>query len=228
MFGYPLSDKIIFYDNWHNVYGSQECGFGPAVMRHMSMSHSMFQHLRRIRLVSCSSFLTTERPDSLAIARSQACGRVATLAQSILFIAEHCPLLKSSHLYPRRVKYRVGDQKPRKFGSIASALKCLVDHVPGLEVVGICVEVRLVLISTSGDFISSTRIVEKEDYDLELAKVPTYVREDAVQTWCDTSALEALGYGRIVESVSQDDIELLNVIFAGWEDKASSSDLMRT
>jgi hypothetical protein len=180
IFGYPLSDKMILYDNWHNVYASQEFEFGPVVMRHMSMSRSMFRHLRRIHLVDCCYLYTTERPHPLAIARSQARGRVATLAQSILFIAEHCPLLTSLHVSPNCVRYRFGDQKPRKIGFFTSALKCLVDHVLSLEVVGICVEVVSVLISNSGDFISSEHILAGEDFDLELAKVPSYAQEDAV------------------------------------------------
>jgi hypothetical protein len=224
-FKYTLSDKRIFYDNWHNVYASHRFELGSPTMRRMPMSNSMFQHLCRIRLERYSSSYTIERPHSFAVALKQALGRAAALAQAILFIAEHCPMPISLHVDPCCVRHGRKGVSPVAFGTITSVLRCLVGHLPNLEVVGMCVHATLVLVSTSGDFISSTHGFQAQDLNLELAKVPSYAREDAIQTWCQMSAREAFECDEIVKFVSQDDIEAMNLRFDGWEDMASSSDL---
>jgi hypothetical protein len=115
----------------------------------------------------------------------------------------------------------------KMLGSVTKALQYLVKRHLGLEVIGVRVFDIFVLVSSSGDFIADSRsCYENRDVNLELAKIPAHAREDALQTWCDTSFREALERDEIVRFVLQEDIEDANVMFSGWEDRAMSDQLM--
>jgi hypothetical protein len=179
------------------------------------------------------------RPHSIAVARTQAAEPVATLARSLYFIAEHCPLLLSLHINPRSVSYKHNELNLSTLTAITSALKCLVKHRSNLEVIGVRVYVISVLISTSGDFIGdSHNFYDDHVVNLELDRIPAHAREDVLQTWCDTSFRGALVCDEIVKFVSQEAIEAGglglggstdgrgSIGFGGWEDRARSDPLM--
>jgi hypothetical protein len=210
----------------------------PKIHR-MVMSNLTFGQLRRIRLDSHYCQYEIQRPHLIAVARTQAAEPVATLARSLYFIAEHCPLLLSLHINPRSVSYKHNELNLSTLTAITSALKCLVKHRPNLEVIGVRVYVKSVLISTSGDFIrDSHSFYDNQDVNLELDKIPVHAREDILETWCNTSFREALVYDEIVKFVSQEAIEAGGVGlggstdgrgsigFDGWEDRAMSDPLM--
>jgi hypothetical protein len=133
----------------------------PKIHR-MVMSNLTFGQLRRIRLDSHYCQYEIQRPHSIAVARTQTAEPVATLARSLYFIAEHCPLLLSLHINPRSVSYKHNELNLSTLTAITSALKCLVKHRPNLEVIGVRVYVNpysLALQATSlGTRIASTMI----------------------------------------------------------------------
>jgi hypothetical protein len=173
------------------------------------------------------------------VARTQAAEPVATLARSLYFIAEHCPLLLSLHINSRSVSYKHNELNLSTLNAITSALKWLVKHRSNLEVIGVRVYVIYVLISTAGNLIGDSHsFYDDHDINLELDKIPAHAREDVLETWCDTSFREALVYDEIVKFMSQEAIEAGgeglsgstdgrgSIGFDGWEDRATSDPLM--
>jgi hypothetical protein len=177
----------------------------------MTMSNLTFEYLRYIRLDDSYCPFQIQRPDSISVAGTQAREPMATLARSVYFVVAHCPLLRSLHINPHCVTHKDDDVQIKTLSSVTKALQCLVKHYPDLEVIGVRVLDISVLVSTSGDFIADSRsCYQNRDIDLELAQNPAHAREDALQTWCNTSFREALKCDETAKFVSREDIEDAN------------------
>jgi hypothetical protein len=147
------------------------------------------------------------------------------MAQSVLFIVEHCPLLISLHIGPVSKGHR-GPQDDRyglslrRLASLTLALVEVVQRRPSLEVIGIIAHVIEVYFSASGSFAEvrthwvrdlETSQASRRNIDLQLTDIPMYARKDTVRTWCDKYLRQAIEYDGLVDFVDLTNFECIGV-----------------
>ncbi|KAH7382733.1 hypothetical protein DE146DRAFT_240277 [Phaeosphaeria sp. MPI-PUGE-AT-0046c] len=201
-FRYPLSDRKIYRNSFHSVYGT----FPTMSLKveRMSLACSTFQFMRRLRLESTTYFsrYSVEQPHSALVSKKRRDRHVVLLADSIKFVAKHCPNLVALHIEPARSSaYDEHGVQLSVFTPVIAALKGLVEHCPSLEVVGMIGRTRKVCISTFGQQIATWDWAVKQDHDLVLGHIPVYARPEAVEQWCKSSVQEIIEYNEITEFV---------------------------
>jgi hypothetical protein len=142
-----------------------------------------------------------ERPHAPRISGRQTTRQPAFLFASILFVAEHCPLLVTFHfeIPDQYSSYLRPKPTPIGFRPLGTALQKLVQQCPNLDLVGLSTMVTFVHVSTNGNIINATdRSQNKHHVELRLAAIPRQSREDAVRHWCRTTVKESIEYSEVI------------------------------
>lgn len=154
-FRHPLSEKKIFRNNWHKIYGANPTI--PPKLERMRLACSTFQFIRHLRLDSMAGCrYAVEQPHSWAVSRKRKSHHLALLASSMRFIAKFCPNLVTLRINPARHSHpSTKGVSQAAFTPVLGALKDLVEKCPRVEVVGMIGRTRKVCISTFGQQIAT-------------------------------------------------------------------------
>lgn len=212
-FRHPLSNKKIFRNNWHKIYGADPNT--PPKLERMRLASSTFHFIRHMRLESMeSSRYAVEQPHSWDVSRKRKSYHVALLASSIRFVAKNCPNLVTLHFNPAHQSHpHTKGVSQAAFAPVLLALKKLVESCPNIEVVGMIGWTWRVCISTFGQQVATWDQREKQDHELILRDIPVYARGEAVEQWCKASVREIILHNEITEFVPW------NEFAVGFEEK---------
>jgi hypothetical protein len=176
-------------------------------MERMCLPTSFFEFVRRVRLERPHKHYPVERPHSLHVSTKQTRNHLARVAESVLFVSKHCPMLQSLHFELSDKYWQSKDTTPvQALEPLVLALKHLVECCTSLQVVGAMSRLVLVSVSKDGSIMSSSdpMSISTHDIDLRLDGIKVHAREDVVEQWCRTTLRECIEYTGNVQFVSLD------------------------
>ena len=175
-------------------------GVSKPVLGRMIHACSTFEYLRHVYLGRCYDDYD-EAPHSMRVCKTQVRRPIMRRADSIRFIADHCPLLVSLQIvvspWPRDHRHGYETKRSIRFCElkpIVIALQCVTQKCPSLETLKAVTPIKPCSVPAVGTIYREGHAHE-EVRGLDLTKTPIYLREELVEAWANTSLRKVIELG---------------------------------